>query len=586
MLQGMGAGAAIAAMSGQMGNAWADQAMRRQAGFLNLNLPPDPSKPIGTDRLPQIQNIVIYMQENHSFDNYFGTLDRHDGTTVDGFTMGPDGLPTNSNPDLLGNPFVVTHNTTYCDDTPKTSQSWNASHISYNNGAMDGFIRAGRSTTGRGATGAMSYYTEDDLPFYHELASTFPICDKWFCSVLAQTYPNRRYLQAATSVGIVSTDVNEVLAFPDAPNGLIWDRLDDNGITWKDYVIDIADIMLFPNFYLDNKSQVFTFDKFLYDAAAGTLPQVSIISPGATAYSEEPSNDVQLGEAYSSSIINAVMHGPQWPNTAMFFMWDEHGGYYDHVPPPPAVAPDAIGPHINVPPDQPGAFDQYGMRVPGIVISPFAKAKYVSHLVHDHTSVLKFIETKWNLAPLTYRDAAADDLLDCFDFANPGFMDPPELPAPGVPATGSTCSAIPLPATVSSIPPPPTTTTTTSTSTTSTTVEPTTTTSTSTTVASTTAPTSGASSVPPTSGQPSVLPSSLAGLAATLSAAEREPTVRFGSDTGDGAPTGPLPTTGSPVDRLGTAGAVVAVGGAALVLAAREATRRARTGLDPQTPSQ
>ena len=119
------------------------------------------------------------------------------------------------------------------------------------------------------------------------------------------------------------------------------------------------------------------------------------------------------------------MHSPAWPNTVMFFMYDEHGGYYDHVPPPPAIAPDNIAPRIHVPPDQPGAFDRYGMRVPAYVISPFAKKHYVSHVVHDHTSVLKFIETKWNLGALTYRDANADNLLDTLNFHHPAFLEPP-----------------------------------------------------------------------------------------------------------------------------------------------------------------
>jgi phospholipase C len=128
-------------------------------------------------------------------------------------------------------------------------------------------------------------------------------------------------------------------------------------------------------------------------------------------------------------------------------MYDEHGGYYDHVAPPTAPAPDAIAPRITVPPDQPGDFGVLGMRVPAVIVSPYAKANYVSHVVHDHTSVLKFIETKWNLGAMTFRDANADDLLDSFDFANPGFMDPPSLPASGLPANGSPCDPLPIPPT-------------------------------------------------------------------------------------------------------------------------------------------
>jgi phospholipase C len=130
-------------------------------------------------------------------------------------------------------------------------------------------------------------------------------------------------------------------------------------------------------------------------------------------------------------------------------MYDEHGGYYDHVAPPRAVAPDAILPDTEPVPGTSHAFDHYGPRVPAFVISPFARRHYVSHVVHDHTSVLRFIETKWNLGALTSRDANATNLLDCFDFRRrPAFLHPPELAAPGLPATGSVCQP--------ETPPPPT----------------------------------------------------------------------------------------------------------------------------------
>ena len=172
------------------------------------------------------------------------------------------------------------------------------------------------------------------------------------------------------------------------------------------------------------------------------------MSPGVAAYTEENPADIQLGEAYSSSMINAVMHSPAWPKTALLFMYDEHGGYYDHVPPPAAIPPDDIPPAVAPAPGAPAAWNIYGLRVPAYVISPFAKRDYVSHVVHDHTSVLRFIETKFNLGALTRRDANADNLLDCFDFRRAAFLEPPTLAAPGLPASGSECSP--------EIPPPPT----------------------------------------------------------------------------------------------------------------------------------
>ena len=430
----MATGAGLALAGGLRGpQVWA------APGVLGPGSRPDPSKPEGTDMLPEIEHIIIYMQENHSYDSYLGMLDVGDGFTLDG-----GGAPTNSNPNPGdgGNPFKVFKAGETCQTGPGVSQSWNATHLQYNGGAMDGFIEPGR-------TASMKYWDGSQLPFYYDLARTFPLCDRWFASTPCQTYPNRRYLQAATSVGLVATDPQAVLAHPDAPNGTIWDRLNDHGITWHDYAFDLPDILLFPNVQAANKDKIRTIPQFLADCASGNLPQVSIVSPGFQAYTEENPHDVQLGEAYSARMINAVMQSPAWEKTMMIFTYDEHGGYYDHVAPPPAVAPDSIKPDIDVPPDQPGGFDMYGFRVPGFVISPFAKANHVSSTVYDHTSVLKTIETKFNLGAMTFRDANANSLLDTLDLTTMAFGDPPTLAEPGLPASGSTCEpGVPDPKTI------------------------------------------------------------------------------------------------------------------------------------------
>jgi phospholipase C len=213
----------------------------------------------------------------------------------------------------------------------------------------------------------MGHFTGAQLPFYYSLASQFPIGDRYFCSVMAQTYPNRRFL-----------------------------------------------------------------------IAAGQLPQFSLVDP-YTNYSEED-GDISIGEAFAARIIGAVMASPNWSSTAMFLVYDEHGGWYDHVPPQPAVRPDNVPPEITVPPDQPGGYDQTGFRVPCVVISPFARLDFVSHVVHDHTSLLKFMETKWNLPAMTYRDANATNMFEFFDFEWPAFAEPPTVAAPLNPFVG------PLPA--------------------------------------------------------------------------------------------------------------------------------------------
>ncbi len=419
----------------------AQKHVQSEARKTGLILPPgtrpDPSKPEGTDTMPQIEHIVIYMQENQSYDHYFGTLGRGDGFVK------THGKPTEFNLDGSGKKVPVFHQESTCNPI-SGDHSWNGTHLAINGGAMDGFAKVSGDQV-------MGYYDHTNLPFYHGLASTFPICDRWFSSVPGPTYPNRRFLWAGTSVGVVQTEVSEVLATPTAPNGAIWDRFDTHGITWTDYAIDFWDIELFPtsnigNFLASTTPHRKHFTDFLDDCRNGTLSQVSILAPGIQDQYDEGSRDVQNGEAYSSSIINSLMNSPVWDKSILFMTWDEHGGGYDHVPPPAAVAPDDIAPRLG-PTDQKGDFTRYGVRVGGLVVSPFSKPHYVSHVVHDHTSVLKFLETKFNLGALTYRDANASNLLDCLDFSKAAFREPPTLPAPGLPAAGSACQPQPRPPT-------------------------------------------------------------------------------------------------------------------------------------------
>ena len=151
---------------------------------------------------------------------------------------------------------------------------------------------------------------------------------------------------------------------------------------------------------------------------------MSIVDPDFRANSEENPQDIRAGQAFAARVINAAMQGADWMGTLLVWCYDEHGGYYDHVPPPAAPEPDGKPPDVG----GPWRFDRYGFRVPAVVVSPYARPDYVSHVVRDHTSVLKLIERKWNLPPMTARDAAADDLLDMVDFASPpAFAVPPNL---------------------------------------------------------------------------------------------------------------------------------------------------------------
>jgi len=177
------------------------------------------------------------------------------------------------------------------------------------------------------------------------------------------------------------------------------DSLEKAGISWKYYAdaggyVSVMGQIRNSGWWQDDVAPA---AQFLADAKNGKLPAVSwLIPPGDD--SAHPPNSICEAENWNVSILNALMQGPGWNSTVVFVTWDDFGGFYDHVPPPQV--------------------DQFGLgpRVPLLIISPYAKAGHVSHTVYDHTSVLKFIETRYNLPPLTSRDAAANNMLDSFDF--------------------------------------------------------------------------------------------------------------------------------------------------------------------------
>jgi phospholipase C len=356
------------------------------------------------------------MMENHSYDNYLGMLRR---PGADGFRIGRNGLPVNTNPYADGDVQHAFRMPTHCQTTSVT-QEWVASHEQYEGGAMNGFVTTGGAE-------AMGYWDSSDLPFYYSLASTFPLADRYFCSVLGQTYPNRRYLFAATSLGMVDDVVAEVSAVP--PNGTIFDRLNLLGLSWLDYYSDTPSTLLYPDIVTGNPGKIVSVSRFFTDAAAGTLPAFSLVEPRYTQTSEEDPQDIARGEAFAASVVNAVMTGPDWGSTLLVWTYDEHGGYYDHVPPPRAIPPDAIGP--LVPADEAyDGFGRYGFRVPAVVVSPFARRGHVSHTVYDHTSICALVEHKWNMPAMTYRDANADPMLGMLDLTRRDFAEPPRLASP------------------------------------------------------------------------------------------------------------------------------------------------------------
>jgi phospholipase C len=374
------------------------------------------------DRIP-IDHVVVLMQENHSFDNYLGQLHKYDPT------LDVEAEPADaSNPDPAdpgGPPIAAFHKTTLCESSD-LDHSWNGTHAAWDNGAMDGFTKQNVSTVDPSGSRAMGYYNETDLPFYYGLFDTFAMGDRYFPSLLGPTQPNRFYLYSGTSFG------HTVNGTPATGNEFsqktIFKLLDEAGVTWKIYSSQFPYSAFFAYVRSNSHGRIVPVANYYTDAAAGNLPQVAFVDPVfAGSLNEEtdehPPSNVQVGQHFVAGVINSLLASPEWSSSALFLEWDEHGGFYDHVPPPEAVPPDDIAPIGGS-----GAFDRYGVRVPFVVVSPFSKRHFVSHVVYDHTSVLKFIETRFGLPSLTARDAAADPMLDLFDFANPPFAQPPTLP--------------------------------------------------------------------------------------------------------------------------------------------------------------
>ena len=416
---------------------------------------PDPTRAAGTptDALP-FDHLVVVMMENHSFDNYLGWLSRRGQPKADGFTFDAAGRPANIQPYQDG--YVeLYHAPSRCQPVDVT-QSWNATHMQIDGGRMDGFAKTDLA--------AMAYWTDEDIPFYYSLAKTFTVGTRWFGSAPCQTFPNRRFLLAGTAYGLISTDTASVLD-PPPPNGTIFDRLSQHSISWRDYFTDLPGCGVIGSVAEKYPANFQPVHQFFADCATGSLPSVAFVDPefgaasdvagglsalpgfkpvgdaGATkGGDEENPQDITLGEAFVARVVNAVLASPAWPRTLLVWLYDEHGGYYDHVPPPAALAPDAIKPKLG-PKDVPGGYDIYGPRVPAVVVSPYARPNAVTSVVHDHTSVLATIEAKWNLPACTLRDANAATLADFLDPGHAAFLDPPPLAAPGdVAASEATCS--------------------------------------------------------------------------------------------------------------------------------------------------
>lgn len=393
--------------------------------------------PVG-DEIP-IDHFFVFMQENRSFDHYFGTM------------PGVDGLPADTvNPDGNGGYVTPFHTSEYC--SPDVEHGWDGMHAAWNGGVNDGFVIENQP----GGERAMGFLDESDLPYYHALYRTFAMSQRHFCSMLGPTWVNRMYLTSGTSFGLVTNDFvapETFDAYGDAPY-TIFQQLDAIGVEWRVYYSDLPTPMGLYTSYTVSQWPTGRFRKFTQladDLAAGDVAALTFVEPAFRSSAnqmqndEHPPSNPQKGQLWVSQRIAEIMGSSVWPTSAIILTYDENGGYYDHVPPPRACVPDdyplVYGDGTSVTNYD---VDHYGIRVPLAVVSPFARRGYVSDQVTDHASILRLVQARFDLPALTRRDANAWPLLDLFDFEHPDTSVPSLPPAVIDPGPEAVCAGTAL----------------------------------------------------------------------------------------------------------------------------------------------
>ncbi|HET9015407.1 MAG TPA: phospholipase C, phosphocholine-specific [Thermomicrobiaceae bacterium] len=375
------------------------------------------------DSLKAVDHVVFLIQENRSFDHYFGTMNGvrgfGDPTAITLSTGKPVWYqPDALNPDGYELPFHLDTTTTSAAAVVDLSHTWLAQHSSWNGGKMDNWLPAHRLADGN-ARGPMTmgYYTRADIPFHYALADAFTICDHYHCSVLGPTNPNRLYAFTGTidpdgKNGGPVVDNSETppytwTTYPERLQqaGISWrvyqsaDNYDDNPLAWfKQYQQAPTSSPLYQN---GTRAVPDLLTAFRDDVQAGRLPQVSWLVPPA-AVSEHPSYLPASGAYFTYQVLEALAAKPDvWNTTVVFFTYDENDGFFDHVPPPTAPA-GTPGEYVGVSPLPAAAHGiagpiGLGFRVPMIVISPWSRGGYANSEAFDHTSMLRFVETRFGV---------------------------------------------------------------------------------------------------------------------------------------------------------------------------------------------
>ena len=418
-----------------------------------------------------IRHLIFIIQENHSFDNYFGTYPGANGiplgasnpvdlnSTMMGLVstfhlnatqpimiQGDELPPGIADPLELGDSDDTNISSFHLLSTVTTdiSHTWTAAHTAYDNGKMDGFVYA-QNILGLNGTEAMGYYTRSDLPYYYDYADNYVLDDNFFSSLMGPSLPNHLYIASGTSGGIIGNGgqtLNNSTGIELSALHLTWltlaQELTAANVSWAWYTgdsdPDIGTLWnVLPLFaYFQKNPQVLdehdlNTQDFVDSVANGSLPAVSWITPGKwkpsnfpslleqvpnNEVSEHPPARLDCGMDYVASLVNDVMQSQYWSNSAIIITWDDYGGFYDHFAPPQV---DAYG---------------EGFRVPTLVISPFAKHHYIDHTQYEFGSLLKLAETVFNLPSLGTRDVNANNMLNSFDFhqaPQPALVEPADF---------------------------------------------------------------------------------------------------------------------------------------------------------------
>jgi phospholipase C len=363
-----------------------------------------------------VDTFVVLMMENRSFDHYLGWLPKADGRQAGLTYADKDGKQHETHrlaPDWQG-----------CGH-PDPDHSWDGGREQLNGGACDGFLKGGNDEY------SIGYYAEGDLGFIQDAAKAFTAFDRFHCSIMASTFPNREYMHAAQSYGLRDNDFPPQAGYNDGfPwETTIWHALEQKDISRRYYYSDLPAIALWGA----NGGAISSPVAEYYSAcAAGTLPHVSFVDPNfgavvgegaGTSGDEHPHGDVRTGQAFMADVVHAFMESPQFKTGALFIVYDEWGGFYDHV------APKRV-PDIRNNADVNEDYGLMGFRIPVVAVSPYVRRGHVSHSLFGFESILKMIEYRFALKPLTRRDAYAQNMARAFDWRSKPRLDIPKLPTP------------------------------------------------------------------------------------------------------------------------------------------------------------